>query len=138
VEGRRLDPRSAREAEGSVTNTQVFGLGAMFVVGMALHGALSRGPSSISTAADRETTIEVERQRAEAVIEAEKVRTRSAERLALLERGFPTTVVVGERTLFVVTVWHEKNGDFEVTRTYYEYRDGKLVQVPLEATPTKK
>ena len=112
-----------------MTNAQVFGLGVVIVLGMALQAALMRAPAVVTIPSAAAATSAV----AESV-EVEKIRAQSAKVEALIARGPATTLVVGDHTIVVRTDWHAEDGDTRITHTYYEYKDGKLVQVPLVQT----
>ncbi len=118
-----------------MTSAQVFGLGVVIVLGMALQAALMRAPAVVTIPSAAAATAPAAAAPAAAEsVELEKTRADGAQVQALIARGPATTLVVGDHTLVVRTDWHSKGGDLQVTNTYYEYKDGKLVQVPLVQT----
>lgn len=125
-----------------MTNANVFTLGGAIILGLVLHAAISRDTISIpaATAATpqaKELLLEAGRFRANSEVEAEKVRAQSAKIQALIARG-PSTLVVGDRTLVVTTDWKMKDEESKITFGFYEYKDGRLVRVPLAEPPAPR
>ncbi len=113
-----------------MTNVQALAIGGLICLGLVLHGALSPAPTAAASATDpwRERP-------SDSSAEAERIRTEGATKRALIERCRPTVLTLGDRVLLYTSEWDERNGNLRIANRYHEYREGKLVQVPVEASP---
>ncbi len=109
-----------------MTNVQVFGFGALIALGMALHGALSRPPAPPAMPGILPgMTVESE---------VARIQGTTARVQALIAHRAPTALTLGDHALIAQTNWKQDGGDISITTDYYEYRDGKLVEVPTVST----
>lgn len=116
-----------------MTNPQVFGLGGMIVLGLGLHGLLTRGPWA--TTACAAPAAPATPASSDAAVELERLRTRSEKTQALIRYGKASTLTQADRVLVVTTNWDPSAGDLTVREGFYEWKDGKLVQVPVVDLP---
>lgn len=113
-----------------MTNIQAVAIGAAVVIGLTLHGILTR-PQGVATAAPTfEELRQLELIRAEAGTSAAKASGRGLETVANIESSRPVTLTVGDRTLIAVVNWSQDGDESRRVRRFLELRDGRLVVVP--------
>jgi hypothetical protein len=129
----RIGASASFDAAGSgdveMTNAQVFGLGGMIVLGLGLHGLLTRGPCTATTGAAPATPARAVA--ADAAVELERHRGRTEQTQALIQHTKASTLTLADRVLLVTTNWEQKGGDLSIRERFYEWKDGQLVQVPV-------
>lgn len=113
-----------------MTNVQAVAIGAAVVVGLTLHGVLTRTRAGGSDALDFSELRQLELIRAEAGAAAARATGRSLEAVAHIEASRPVTLTVGDRTLIAVVDWSQEGDDSRRVRRFLELRDGRLVLVP--------
>jgi hypothetical protein len=113
-----------------MTNVQVFALGGMLVLGMAAHGALSRWPAAACAAVPAGES--VPREERETRLEIERMRDQSARIVALIEQSAPRVLTLGDHHVIAEPEGRARGSTDTTFRwLFYEYRDGKIVQIPL-------
>ena len=105
-------------------------IGAAVVLGLTLHGILTR-PQAVATSTPKfEELRQLELIRAEAGTAAAKATGRGLETVAHIQASRPVTLTVGDRTLIAVANWSQQGDDSRRVRRFLELRDGRLVVVP--------
>ncbi len=113
-----------------MTNVQAVVIGAAVVLGLTLHGILTR-PQAVATSTPKfEELRQLELIRAEAGTAAAKATGRGLETVAHIQASRPVTLTVGDRTLIAVANWSQDGDDSRRVRRFLELRDGRLVVVP--------
>ena len=113
-----------------MTNVQAVAIGVAVVVGLTLHGVLTRPQAVATTTPKFEELRQIELIRAEAGTAAAKATGLGLETVANIESSRPFTLTVGDRTLIAVLDWSQEGDNSRSVRRFLELRDGRLVVVP--------
>ena len=114
-----------------MTNAQCLGLALAILAGFAGHALLDCNARCGCPPSAAPAPQPLDPQTAE----LEKLRIRSMETLALIQRGVPQVLQMGSRPLLVKTTWSHEGGKFDMTTKYYELKDGNLALVPIVEEP---
>ena len=113
-----------------MTNVQAVAIGAAVVIGLTLHGIITRPQAVVTSTPTFEELRQLERIRAEAGTAAAKATGLGLETVANIESSQPQILTVGDRTLIAVVDWSQDGDDTRRVRRFLELRDGRLVVVP--------